>query len=151
MCLIFVVHMDVVTDSNMNFEDLRQQLPPKSDSLFIQQLLKWFIYICLQQKLLAKKRLIWHVEQGFSFFIYKSWAYYNKLMIFLSFVTWQSFQQYVAWGAHMPQNRPPGPHRGGWPTDPKFFLGSLGGPNRQKIGLITTFETLLLKKIRKSF
>ena len=24
----------------------------------------------------------------------------------------------------------PGPHRGGWPTDPKFFLESLGGPNR---------------------
>ena len=24
MCLIFVVHMDVVTDSNMNFEDLRR-------------------------------------------------------------------------------------------------------------------------------
>ena len=23
ICLIFVVHMDVVTDSNMNFEDLR--------------------------------------------------------------------------------------------------------------------------------
>ena len=27
-------------------------------------------------------------------------------------------------------NRPPGPNRGDWPTDPNFFLGSLGGPNR---------------------
>ena len=36
----------------------------------------------------------------------------------------------LPWLAHMPQNRPSGPHRGGWPTDPKFFLESLGGPNR---------------------
>ena len=36
----------------------------------------------------------------------------------------------LPWLAHMPQNRPPGPHRGGWPTDPKIFLESLGGPNR---------------------
>ena len=49
----------------------------------------------------------------------------------------------------MPQNGPPGPYGGGWPTDPKIFLGSLGGPNRWIIGLVITFETLLLKKIRK--
>ena len=120
-------HIDVVIDFNMNFEDLRQQLPPKSDSLFIQQLLKWFIYICLQQKLLAKKRLIWHVEQGFSFFIYKSWAYYNKLMIFLSFVTWQSFQQYVAWGGpYAPKQAPRAPQRGLAHRPQIFFRESRG-------------------------
>ena len=32
--------MDGVIDYNKNFKDLRWQLPPKSDSLFIQQLLK---------------------------------------------------------------------------------------------------------------
>ena len=37
---------------------------------------------------------------------------------------------YGAQGAQIPQNGPPGPHRGGWPPDPKFFLGSLGVPNR---------------------
>ena len=37
---------------------------------------------------------------------------------------------YVAQGAQIPQNGPPGPHIGGWPPDPKFFLGSLGVPNR---------------------
>ena len=37
---------------------------------------------------------------------------------------------YVAQGAQIPQNGPPRPHRGGWPPDPKFFLGSLGVPNR---------------------
>ena len=55
---------------------------------------------------------------------------------------------YVAQGAQIPQNTPkwaPGSHRGGWPTDPKFFLGSLGGPNRQIDSLITTFETLLFR------
>ena len=34
--------MDVVIDYNKNFKDLRRYLPPKSDSLFIQQLLIFF-------------------------------------------------------------------------------------------------------------
>ena len=37
---------------------------------------------------------------------------------------------YGAQGAHFGVFGPPGPHRGGWPPDPKFFLGSLGVPNR---------------------
>ena len=50
------------------------------------------------------------------------------------YVKWSQFENQVIFSifncAHFGVFGPPGPHRGGWPPDPKFFLGSLGVPNR---------------------